>query len=97
MCNQFQSKYVVDTTIMIVLATQMFWAFTLSLIFCEFGQKMTNAFDEIGAEFENVSWYLLPIMVQQKIPMIISFNQTPVILKGYGSITGSREVFKQVI
>lgn len=82
---------------MIVLVTQMFWSFTLTLIFCEFGEKMRNAFDEIGAQFEYISWYLLPIVDQQKIPMIMSFNQMPVILRGYGSITGSREVFKQVL
>lgn len=81
---------------MIVLITQMFWAFTLSLIFCEIGDFFVNSFEAIGAEFENISWYLLPIVIQKQMTMIISFNQIPVILKGYGSITGSREVFKQV-
>lgn len=81
---------------MIVLVTQMFWAFTLSSIFCELGHKMRNAFEEIGVEFESINWYLLPILLQQKIPMIMRFNQTPVILKGFGSNTGSRELFKEV-
>lgn len=66
----------------------MFWAFILSLIFCEIGEKMSNAFDE--------NWYLLPIMIQRNILMIMSFSHRHVVLSGFGSITGSREVFKEV-
>lgn len=86
----------VDSTKMIVLLTQMFWAFILSLIFCEIGEKMSNAFDEIGGEFGYINWYLLPIVIQRKILMIMSFSQKHVVLSGYGSITGSRAVFKEV-
>lgn len=82
---------------MIVLITQMFYAFILSLIFCEIGEKLSHAFDAIGTEFEYINWYLLPMVIQQKIPMIMSFNQKPVILSGYGSVTSSRGAFKQVL
>lgn len=94
--NIFQSKDVVDSTKMIVLVTQMFWAFILSLIFCEIGDFLSNSFDKIGGEFSYINWYLLPIVIQRNILLFMSFSHRHVVLSGFGSITGSREVFKEV-
>lgn len=74
----------------------MFWALVLSAIFCEVGEKMSNVWVEINDEIEKINWYLLPIETQKIIVTIMSFSQRAVILDGLGSISGSREIFKEV-
>lgn len=74
----------------------MFWALVLSAIFCEVGEKMSNNWVEIHDEIEKINWYLLSIETQKMIVAIMSFSQRSVFLDGLGSISGSREIFKEV-
>lgn len=74
----------------------MFWALVLSAIFCEIGEKNSNVWVEINDEIEKIDWYLLSIEFQKTIITIMSFSQRAVILDGFGSISGSREIFKEV-
>lgn len=66
------------------------------LIASEIGQRITDAFDEIEYNLNQVDWYLLPIEIKRILPMMIANAQQPVSLECFGSIICSREVFKKV-
>lgn len=63
---------------------------------CELGHILRNAFEEISYKIENLNWYLLPIELKQIFPMIIASAQQSVDLNIFGSISFSREDFKNV-
>lgn len=62
----------------------------------ELGQRLTNAFDEIGYSLEQFDWYLFPMEFKRILPMIMVIAQQPVELECFGSIKCSRIVFKKV-
>lgn len=70
----------------------------LSLLFftCEIGQQITDKFEEISYEFNQLDWYLFPIKVQQMLPTIMINAQEPFIIGCYGIFFNSREQFKLV-
>lgn len=68
----------------------------LAFIACEIGQRTSNAFDNIDFSMKQFDWYLLPIEIKQMLPMIISIAHQPVSLECFGSISCTREVFKNV-
>lgn len=72
--------------------------FGLILVFivCEIGQRMNDAFDEIGSTINQFDWYLFPIEEQRMCLMIITIAQQPVAVGCFGSIKCTREVFKNV-
>lgn len=74
----------------------MFWALVLSAIFCEVGEKMSNVWVEVNDGIEKIEWYFLPTKMQKAIIITMSFSQKSVVLDGFGSISGSREMFKKV-
>ena len=71
-------------------------AFAMVFIACEIGQRMNDAFDKIDFTIDQSDWYLFPIGVQRMLPTIIAVAQQPVSLECFGSITCTREVFKNV-
>lgn len=42
------------------LIVEMIISFGLNFVFCELGERVRNAFNEIGYDLEQVEWYLLP-------------------------------------
>lgn len=71
-------------------------AFTFVFFACELGQRVNDAFDEIKVTIDQFDWYSFPIAVQRMLPMIIAVAQKPVSLECFGSISWTREVFRQV-
>lgn len=79
-----------------VLCYNVFWAFVIIYGACCFGQRVSNAFDEIRYEIEQISWYYLPSSIQQMLPTIIIVAQKSVDLRVFGSISCDLVTFKQV-
>ena len=71
-------------------------AFATVFIACELGQRLIDAFDEISSTIDHLKWYSLPIEIQRLLPMIVVAAQQPVSVACFGSITCTREVFKNV-
>lgn len=65
-------------------------------ISCEIGQRMTDAFDQISTSIDKSDWYLFPNNIKRMLPMIVANAQRLVELECFGSITCTREVFKNV-
>lgn len=57
---------------------------------------MTNGFNEIDDENHNLDWYKFPLDIQRTLPTIMIVTQQPVVLKVFGDISCTREVFKNV-
>lgn len=70
--------------------------FVTMLIFCEVGEKVSNVFSEFEYEIGQIKWYLFSNSNRQLLITIMCFGQKPIALDGFGSIKGSREVFKEV-
>ena len=66
------------------------------LIICELGQRVSDAFQQIADTIENFNWYLFPMEIQQTLPILLMGAQQPVVLECFGSISASRETFKNV-
>lgn len=69
----------------------------LVFISCELGQRMGDAFEEIGITIGEFDWYLFPIKIQRMLPMIIADAQQPVEVECFGSIACTRETFRKVV
>ena len=70
--------------------------FVSMLVFCEVGEKVTNVFCEFEYEIGQIKWYLFTNSNRQLLISIMCFCQKPITLDGFGSIKGSREVYKKV-
>lgn len=72
--------------------------FALATVFaaCELGQRITDAFDEVNFTFVQFDWYLFPTEIKRMLPVIIANAQQPYEMECFGSITCSRDVFKNV-
>lgn len=75
---------------------QMFWSFALVYLVCNFGHKVSAAFEEIDSAFDQMSWYLFPYEMWKRLPIIVAAAQQPAELAVFGSISCSREDFKKV-
>lgn len=69
---------------------------SIVLVICEFGQRLSNAFDEIHYDIELSDWYLFPCDIQRMLPVILIVAHQPVELKCFGSISAVRENSKKV-
>lgn len=72
------------------------YAFGIMLFICELGQRLNNAFVEIGDEIELFQWNLFPIEIQKMLPTVLVATNRPIVLEFFGSISGTRETFKEV-
>lgn len=73
-----------------------FYAFGIVIIICELGQRLTNAFEEIGDVIDEFEWNLFSLEIQKILPTILMVVQQPVELRYFGSTSGLRETFKKV-
>lgn len=74
----------------------LFWAYTFLYISCEFGEYVTSEFNKLNDEFFQSEWYLLPLEIQQRLPIFIASIQQPVEMHGFGNCVYTRESFKKV-
>lgn len=81
---------------MLTAVTEMFWSFAICAFFCEFGEMVTSQFDAYDIEIYRCGWYLLPIEMQKLFLIFKSNTQQPKIIRGYGNILCTREIFKEV-
>lgn len=79
-----------------MLILEIFYAFGLVYIICEIGENFCDSFNRISNVINQFKWYLLPVDVQQMLPIIILMAQHPVFLICFGSISCLREAFKKV-
>lgn len=81
---------------MIILICEICWSFSLIFIFCEFGERASDGFDELDYVIGQLDWYTFPIEIQRKLPIVINIAQQPVVVRGFLNILCTREVFKKV-
>ena len=66
-------------------------------IFCHFGERASGESSEMGDEiYQRIDWYTFPLDIQRMIPTILIGAQEPVILRGFGNVTCTRDAFKKV-
>lgn len=74
----------------------MFWSFAFIFFFCEFGERVSNGFSELNDRFNQLDWYLFSIGIQRLLPTIMVVTQQRVVLRTFGNITCTRDMFKEV-
>ena len=73
-----------------------FWSFAFMYLFCEFGERVSNGFDELNDAIYQSDWYTLPLHIKRMLPTVILAAQQPIGIRIFGSIRCSRETFKKV-
>lgn len=72
------------------------YAFGAVFVACELGQRITNAFDEIGDHLYQCDWHLFPIEIRRLTVILLCVLQQSILIQCFGSIFCTREVFKKV-
>lgn len=85
-----------DTVVLLEMIFEGGYAFGIVLVSCELGQRMTNAFGEIGNEMSQYDWYLYPLKWKRMFPTLLIISQQPVYLECFGSNACLRDSFKKV-
>lgn len=75
---------------------QMFASFAMVYCICEFGHRVSNAFEETNNAIVRLKWYLFPIGTMQLLPIVIAGAHQPVVFIVFGSLTCSRADFQMV-
>ena len=75
---------------------QAFWSFVLLFLICEFGQMITNRFDQLNEAIDDCDWSSFPKEIQKILPIIIQNTQRPVVLRTFENASCSRETFRRV-
>lgn len=65
-------------------------------LFCYFGDQVTQRFEDVGDSVYELSWYLLPLDMQKRLPMVIALTQRRVFVRGFADTRSTREVFRKV-
>lgn len=63
---------------------------------CEFGEMLTNHFEQLNDAFGLCNWHLFPIEMQQMFLIVMPNAQQSTIVRGYGNTPCARGAFKQV-
>lgn len=74
----------------------MFLAFIIIFCVCDFGERLTGAFEEIVYVCNRFAWHLFPCHVQRMLSTLILVAQKPVELRVIGSISCGRITFQNV-
>lgn len=78
------------------LVCAMFWSFAFILFFCGFGQRVTDAFDEIHYTITQFEWFAFPLKTQKLLPVMMIATKQHVFIQVFGSKSCVRETFKEV-
>ncbi|XP_055322149.1 putative odorant receptor 85d isoform X2 [Sitodiplosis mosellana] len=87
----------IDPLQMIKPLFQTFWSFAVLFLICEFGQTLTNHFDQLKDVIYDCDWTAFPKDMQKILPIIIQNTQRPVVLQICEDFSCSRESFKKVV
>lgn len=63
---------------------------------CEYGQRLTNAFNEFDEAIYRCKWYSLPLEAQQMLALLMTNTQQLAYMKSYGNVQCTRDTFKNV-
>lgn len=100
LCNRisdpFQSQTDVDPTLLMSSVGAIFGASAITLIYCEFAERVSSGFDEICDMICELHWYLYAEEIQKMMPTIIVNSQEPVNMDGFANCSCSRVQFKKV-
>lgn len=78
--------------VFVPLGVQIFWLF----MFCYFGDRITQRFEDISDILFQMKWYQFPIEMQRNMPLFIALTQKRVYLEGLAGAQCTCEVFKKV-
>lgn len=74
----------------------VFWAFVLVFLFCEFGEMVSDEFEEFNDELDQSDWYSFSVEMQ-RIFVILTINaQQSTYIKGFANVLCVRPTFKKV-
>lgn len=73
------------------------YAFGVIFSICEFGQQLSNRFDEIHSSIWEMDWFLFPIKNQKMLTVVLAIAQQPSRVVAFGNVAVTRETCKSVI
>lgn len=79
-----------------ILTGQIFWSFAFVFFICEYGERVSNGFEELNTTLNDLKWYLLPNEIQRMLPTAMISFQAPVVVPIVGKMTCSRYIFEKV-
>lgn len=74
----------------------LFWSFAFVLFYCEFGERVSNAFEDIHDTIGQFEWYVFPIKTQKLLPTLLTVAKQQVSIEAFGNFACEREIFKRV-
>lgn len=74
----------------------MFWSYTFMFIYCELGEKVSEAFEKLNESIDQLDWYLFSIEIQRLLPTFMIASQQPILIRGLGGSVYTRDTFKRV-
>lgn len=78
---------------LMMLGINLQWLFA----FCFFGEKVTRSIEDVNGMFYQCDWYVLPIEIQQLMPVVIMNAKKPIYIGKVAGLYSSLEVFGKVI
>lgn len=91
-----QSNETTDTAILCHLIFRILSSFAVIFMYCEIGQRISNAFDEIDFGIGQLNWHSFPIDTWNILPNIIIAVKKPTVFRAFGTISCDRDTFKKV-
>lgn len=82
--------------VLIFLISAMLCSFGFILFFCEFGQRVSAAFENIHDTISLAEWYAFPLRTQKLLPVMMIVAEHQISIKVFGNISCVRETFKTV-
>lgn len=73
----------------------VFWSNAIIYLICEYGQMLTNYFDQLSNAFWECDWIAFPKDIQRIFLIIIHNAQQEVIIEIFDKASCSRETFKK--
>lgn len=72
------------------------YAFGVIFSICEFGQQLSNRFDEIHSSIWELDWFLFPIENKKTLTVVLAIAQRPARVVTFGNVAVTRETCKSV-
>lgn len=91
-----QSRQEIDYLALLVTISEVVDVIIAVGTACELGERTNEMFGAIDDTFNETDWYLYPIEVQRMLSAVMIVAQKPIYVELFGSVTASRETFRQV-
>lgn len=76
--------------------SKLIWSIFAIFTACECGERLTNAFDQIGRVTDILHWYNFPHHMRKMMLIFVIAAQQPFEASVFGSIACGRATFKDV-